>query len=462
MRWITRAASISSLAVGAVNGLQVDFTSDDSIKQAASTVAYGLLKYYTGNNTGDTAGNLPDPYFWWEAGAMFGTMVDYWFYTGDESYIDVTTEAMLHQTGDDHDFMPRNQTKTLGNDDQGFWAMAAMSAAENNFPNPPADQPQWLAVTQAVFNEYVGRWDPDTCNGGLRWQIFTFNNGFNYKNSISNGCFFNIAARLARYTGNQTYADWAEKVWDWMNEVKFIDDDFNIYDGAGVEDGCKTISQAQWTYNAGIFLHGSAVMYNATGGSDIWEQRTQGLMNRTIELFFNAEGIPTEHPCEPFNQCNIDQQSFKGYLIRWMAASAQMVPWAFDILMPLVKASGAAAALQCSGSPAANEFRGDPGTACGFKWTEKANFDGMVGVGEQMSALSAIQYTLVKKAEVSKAPVTASSGGTSAGNVNAGAQTDTPISVFTPISMGERVAAGFATTAILFSVIGGSIFVMKD
>ena len=35
----------------------------ESIKDGASTVAYGLLKYYTGNNTGDVAGNLPDPYY---------------------------------------------------------------------------------------------------------------------------------------------------------------------------------------------------------------------------------------------------------------------------------------------------------------------------------------------------------------------------------------------------------------
>jgi len=39
-----------------------------SIKSAASTVAYGMMKYYTGNHTGDVPGNLPDPYYWWEAG----------------------------------------------------------------------------------------------------------------------------------------------------------------------------------------------------------------------------------------------------------------------------------------------------------------------------------------------------------------------------------------------------------
>ncbi|KAI0515476.1 glycoside hydrolase family 76 protein [Xylaria bambusicola] len=480
MRRIIRAASAFSLLAGAVNGLQVDFTNDDSIKQAASTVAYGLLKYYTGNNTGDTPGNLPDPYFWWEAGAMFGTMVDYWFLTGDESYVEVTKQALVHQAGDDKDYMPTNQTRTMGNDDQGFWAMAAMSAAENNFPNPPADQPQWLALAQAVFNEYVDRWDPETCNGGLRWQVFTFNNGYNYKNSISNGCFFNIAARLARYTGNQTYADWAEKVWDWMEEIGFIDEQYNVFDGAGVEAECTEFSRPQWTYNAGIFLHGAAVMYNvyntssdasteigggnATAG-EVWAQRTQGMMQRTVDLFYNGTGVPTEHSCEPFNQCNIDQQSFKGYLMRWMTGTAQMAPFTFDTLMPLVQSAAAAAALQCSGSPPADQFRGDPGTACGFKWTQGADFDGLVGVGEQMSALSAIQYTLVKKAEVGgqdKVPVTANSGGTSIGNVNAGASTESKIPTPKPISTAERVAAGFATTAVLFSVLGGSFFVMKE
>jgi mannan endo-1,6-alpha-mannosidase len=82
--------------------------------------------------------------------------------------------------------------------------MAAMSAAEFKFQNPPADQPQWLALAQAVFNSQALRWDTSTCGGGLRWQIYTFNNGYNYKNSISNGCFFNIATRLGAYTKNAT------------------------------------------------------------------------------------------------------------------------------------------------------------------------------------------------------------------------------------------------------------------
>lgn len=84
----------------------------DSIKKAASTVAHGMMSYYKGNETGMPQGLLPDPYYWWEAGAMFGQMIEYWFYTGDDTYNNVTMQGMLAQVGPSNDFMPPNQTKT--------------------------------------------------------------------------------------------------------------------------------------------------------------------------------------------------------------------------------------------------------------------------------------------------------------------------------------------------------------
>jgi len=70
---------LAYLAVGQVDSLSLDPTNADSIKAAASAVAQGMMKYYTGNNPGDTPGLLPQPYYWWEAGGMFAHMVDYWY-----------------------------------------------------------------------------------------------------------------------------------------------------------------------------------------------------------------------------------------------------------------------------------------------------------------------------------------------------------------------------------------------
>lgn len=194
---------------------------------------------------------------------MFGTLIDYWTLTGDSTYNSLVSEGLLHQVGTDANFMPANQTSALGNDDQSFWGLTAMSAAEHNFPNPPKDQPQWVELAQAVFNSQVPRWDEQTCAGGLRWQIFPFNAGFDYKNSISNGLMFNMASRLARYTGNQTYADWADKIYTWMEDRSLVDDKFNVFDGShDLQTNCSTHVPIQWTYNVGVLLHGAANMYN--------------------------------------------------------------------------------------------------------------------------------------------------------------------------------------------------------
>lgn len=71
------------------------------------------MSYYTGNNTGDVPGNLPSPYYWWEAGAMFGEIVQYWYYTDDTQYNNETMQALQHQVGSDDDYMPANQSKSL-------------------------------------------------------------------------------------------------------------------------------------------------------------------------------------------------------------------------------------------------------------------------------------------------------------------------------------------------------------
>lgn len=87
------------------------------------------MSYYKGNLSGQTPGLLPGPpdnptitnagYFWWETGAMLGSMIDYWYYTGDSSYNDVVSQGLLFQVGKNEDYLPDNQTKGMGNDDQG-------------------------------------------------------------------------------------------------------------------------------------------------------------------------------------------------------------------------------------------------------------------------------------------------------------------------------------------------------
>lgn len=96
----------------------------------------------------------------------------------------------------------------------------------------------------------------------LRWQVYPYLKGYDYKNSISNGCFFNIGARLARYTGNATYAEIATKAFEWTHAVGFIADNWDIYDGAHIGFNCTDINKVQFSYNMAVFIQGAANMYN--------------------------------------------------------------------------------------------------------------------------------------------------------------------------------------------------------
>lgn len=77
-----RLASLSlAAAAHLAHGLSVTITDSSSLKSVASSIAYGTMKYYHGNETGGTPGTLPEPYYWWEAGEVFGAMVQYWYST---------------------------------------------------------------------------------------------------------------------------------------------------------------------------------------------------------------------------------------------------------------------------------------------------------------------------------------------------------------------------------------------
>lgn len=231
----------------------------ESIKDAARTTAFNMMSYYHGNESGQTPGKLPDT--WWEGGAMFMTLIQYWYWTGDSSYNEVTTQGMLWQKGD-NDYFPANDSNYLGNDDQVFWGLAAMTAAELNYPEQDG-QPSWLSLAQGVFNTQVPRWDTSSCQGGLRWQIWPYQAGYTTKNAISNGGLFQLAARLGRYTNNDTYTDWAEKIWDWSATTPLLQtEDWYIADTTTTEANCKDHGDIQWTYNYGTYLSGAAYMYN--------------------------------------------------------------------------------------------------------------------------------------------------------------------------------------------------------
>jgi mannan endo-1,6-alpha-mannosidase len=266
---ITGSAAAIDLDAGSQGGFSAQSASivqqaksplKDSIKLAAKTLASSVVAFYDETLKEDlTPGLFSDDYYWWESGLAFNTLIEYYGLTNDSQFNARISQALQHQLGDFDAFMPANQTSTLGNDDQSFWGLASLSAHEAQLSAPATGS--WLEFAKNVFDTQAMRWDTTSCNGGLKWQIFSFNDGYNYKNSASNGQFFLLAARLADLTGNATYAEWANKVYSWTTDVGLVTDDHHVYDGTDDRKDCSEVNQLRWTSNHAEFTEGAALMY---------------------------------------------------------------------------------------------------------------------------------------------------------------------------------------------------------
>lgn len=265
---VSTFASVALAAATGVSGIELDVNSTSSVYDAAQMIATNVMARY--QNSSAAPGLFGQPYYFWEAGLAWDAMINYASATGDSQWNDMIAENILFQKGPDNDFMPPNQTKNLGNDDQARWALAAMTAAERGFPLPEdAGVGNWSELAINVWNSQVARWDNSTCGGGLRWQIFPFNNGYDYKNSFSNGEFVQLGTRLARYTGNDTYIDWARDAARWTVDVGLIDQEGRVLDGTSSAQNCSQFNHIQWTASTGAYLSGSAYAANYVSNDDI-------------------------------------------------------------------------------------------------------------------------------------------------------------------------------------------------
>ena len=242
-------------------------TSTDSIISVAKPLASGIIAAYKTNlNETRTPGLFDeDQYYWWESGNAWTELIEYAYLTGDVQYNSMIAQALQHQLGDHDAFMPPNQTKSLGNDDQSYWGLASLTAHEAGLEKPKSGE--WIDFAVNVFNVQTARWNEETCNGGLKWQIYAFNNGYNYRSSVTNGNYFLLAARLAHLTGNSTYSDWAAKSFSWSESVGLISNESYVFDGTDDTSDCSDVNYLQWTNNQAIYVEGAALMYNTVSTS---------------------------------------------------------------------------------------------------------------------------------------------------------------------------------------------------
>lgn len=212
---------------------------------------------------------------------------------------------------------------------------------------------------------------------------------------------------------------------------------------------------------------GAAAMYaysdtmGQTDNANMWRERIDGLIDG-LRVFFHQDTpdgpkIMFEVACEPVNLCDVDQQSFKAYLSRWMAATTKWAPWTYDVIKPLLAHSAVAAAKTCTG--------GDNNRMCGLRWVNNSGvWDGSTGVGQQMAAMEVVLANMIQQAE---SPVTNRTGGTSVGDPSAGGadigrNRPEGAIIFKPITAADRAGGVILTVGVVLALLTAIVYMVTD
>ncbi|KAH4179144.1 mannan endo-1,6-alpha-mannosidase [Parastagonospora nodorum] len=443
---------------GEYGPIQLDVNSQDSIKSAARSLAGGIIAAYN-DSLASEDGGIPGLFdgkneiYFWESGTLWNALLGYSYLTGDSQYDTTISEALQFQLGDYDAFMPPNQTKSLGNDDQSCWALSAMTAAEIGLPKPK--DAEWVDYARNVWQIQSERLESgeDKCAGGLRWQIFTFNAGYNYMNAWSNGNFFLLSARLAKFTGNATYSQYADKIFKWSQTVGLVDKNFSVYDGTDSVTNCSEVSKLRWTATHGLYTEGAALMYNITGAQN-WTDAVKGFVKSTsVFQWSTGSGILTEYACQLAGQCDSDQRAFKGIFARTFARAALAAPIAADSINKLLTNSAKGAAMACTAGD-------DP--QCSLSWTADNDTDWEWAtatdgnIGEVYAALEVMQGLLYPFAKGLKGASASSSANNATGNSTQGAEASGVSGAGTPQNTGAAgtlVASTITVFAVAFAVM---------
>lgn len=169
---------------------------------------------------------------------------------------------------------------------QGYWNAGTNPPGYDSYLRPPLghggdkfyDDNEWigmnlvqhfkrtgnqasLARAKEIFRLVVHGWDTDPshpCPGGVFWTQATWSND---RNTVSNGPGAELGLHLYLLTGDRHYLTWAKRMYDWTNGCLLAPNGlyWDHIDLAG------TIEKTQWSYNQGVMLGASALLYKATG-----------------------------------------------------------------------------------------------------------------------------------------------------------------------------------------------------
>ncbi len=182
-------------------------------------------------------------------------------------------------------------------DDSGWWGITWLKMYDRT------DQEKYLATAKVIHAHMAKNWKPEV-GGGIVWSE---DRDKQRPNSITNGLFILLSARLHQRTHEEAYRQWAERTLGWMRENA-------LYDGTAVVDAPGQKGD-YWTYNQGVYLGALVALYQSTGERAYLDEavKTTGGVLRRSGLV-SPSGVIIEKL-----GTGGDATLFKGILVRYLA-----------------------------------------------------------------------------------------------------------------------------------------------
>jgi len=304
---------------------QIDINDKKQLSDAQKRIATRLMRYFTPNKYGtipERESEGPDGFQWFEMGFYWMAVAQYMDVGNDIQYMETFSGALANAAfGQSASFLGGKEAANFSaaagkwNDDILWWGLAAVHGAEimgTDYKTPL--ESTLFDIAKNTYQEVADQWD-DQCGGGLYWARNRNDAQVNkriYKSTITNVEQIIIAVRLYKLTNDRSYLNHAIKVYDWMvGPIAIVTADGAVLDGIYADQRCSQYDRRQHSYNAGLFLGGVALLFEATK-DEKYMKTIQTVMGNYEKVFVRDNILVDDCEVEQGLTCKRNQAQFKG------------------------------------------------------------------------------------------------------------------------------------------------------
>lgn len=222
----------------------------DSSTTALISRFWNTSTHYFVYNSDEFQGSQ-DPGYWPQAHAM-DVIIDAYIRTKDNKYAQMF--GQWYEGIKAVNFSNRNNGYRNDYYDDSEWIALTMMRLYS-----VTKEEKYLSTAKDLFEWIKTGWN-EQAGGGIAWEAKSHQYS---KNACSNGPAAILAARLFNATQDNTYLDWAKKIFAWEESTLFNPATGAVYDNVNGSTG--EISTTTLSYNQGTFLGAAHELFLITG-----------------------------------------------------------------------------------------------------------------------------------------------------------------------------------------------------